>query len=368
MLSIRDLKALSALSKFPLGTIKSLSRIAGTSSNTLSRRLKRLKRKGVLISVSAEICYPSLGLEPIIFFFNAPFKHLEVLEMLLDIHPYSRYRVRCLGFCNGIYTLFAIPQGTFPLLMEFIDELVQRGLITEYHYEETIARWVYSENDFSYYDPKSDSWRFDWSGWDSLIEKTVAPPPLRRNPPSVLHLMDERDMRILRQLTIDAREKKSVMAERAGVPAYHLSRRIRFYMKKNVIDAFRVIVHRDASKLLATLLFDCRCPIRVTERFAEALTHLPFQSTLIPVKEGFLLQTSIPPIDLPKLGTILQKYCDELRVVWSDYDSSMRYWFWTEPYRDGEWISTREYMVTDVLKVLKEGSTVKKAIGKKGAE
>ncbi len=46
---------------------------------------------------------------------------------------------------------------------------------------------------------------------------------------------------------------------------------------------------------------------------------------------------------------ILQRYCDEVRVTWSDFDSSMRYWFWDVPLQKGGWLASKEFMVTDVI-------------------
>ncbi len=357
MLSRRDLRVLSALAEAPLGTVKVLSKLAGMTPTTFSRRLERLVKDGILISVSAEICYPVLKLEPFLFFLRSPFKHLEEVERALDLHHYTRYRVRCLGFYNGIYAIFAIPQHTLSLLLEFIDGLSEMGLINKYYYDTPVAGWVYTENNFNYYDPEADSWSFDLKDWESRIEELESPPPLRSYPPPVLHKMNCKDMRILRQLTINAREKWKVIAEKADVPQYHLSRRLRFYEEHKIIDTYRVIVHRNASRLFATLIFECQCPVSVTRRFAEAVKMLPFQSTLIPTRRGFFLQTSIPPLNFPRFGSILQKYCHDVRVLWSDYESSMRYWFWHEPYQRGGWVSTRRYMVDEVLDKLRKSET-----------
>jgi DNA-binding Lrp family transcriptional regulator len=360
-LSRTELKILSTLGKAPLETVKVLSKLAKVTPTTFSRGLKRLKERGILVSVSAEICYPSLGLEPFLFFFHTPFKHLEDLERVLERHPYTRYRVRCIGYYNGIYALFAVPYGTFTFLLELAEALKENGIITGYTYAAPVAGWVYSENDFEYYDPEADRWIFDWKSWKSRIEGEAARMQLRRNPPSVLHRMNEKDLWILRQLTIDARERRKVIAKRAGVPLYYLSRRLKFYESNHVIDAYRVIVHGSASRLLMMMMFDCECSLRSTERFAYALRSFPFQSTLIPTQKGFFLQSSIPPQDLPRLGGVLQEYCRKVMVLWSDYESSMRYWFYPKPYRDGRWISTRGYMLTEVLEPLRADESALKS-------
>ncbi|RLJ03362.1 MAG: hypothetical protein DRP08_03665 [Candidatus Aenigmatarchaeota archaeon] len=119
-LSMFNLKVLSALAKSPLATVKALSRKAGVSP-TLS--LRDLGKKGVFISISAEICHLSLILKPFPFFFNAPFRNLDSPEVILDLHSYVRYGVRCIGSCNGIYVLFAVPDGALTSFLELVELL-----------------------------------------------------------------------------------------------------------------------------------------------------------------------------------------------------------------------------------------------------
>ena len=281
-----------------------LSKEAEMTTTTFSKRMRQLYDEGILISISAEVSYSSVGLEQFYFFIETPFEAIAIVEKALDLHPYTRFRVRCLGETNGHFAMFAVPTGSLPLLLEFFEEIAEMGLIKGYTYDVSISSWAHTETDFTFYDVDDDSWSFDWGWWE--VNFPEAPSPLQ-DTPSVFSYMDDRDMRILRQLTIDARDKKRYIADRAEVPNYHLTRRIRFFDDNNVIDAYRVIVHRNASRLFSTLLFECGCPISVTERFHHAVGELPFQSTQIPTKDGFLLQTSLPSLDMPKLGSILQK-------------------------------------------------------------
>ena len=82
------------------------------TSPTFARRLRKLYRDRVLLSISAEVSYTSLGLEPVLYFLESPFKSVSSLELALDFHPYTRYRVRSLGALNGLWALFAVPTGT----------------------------------------------------------------------------------------------------------------------------------------------------------------------------------------------------------------------------------------------------------------
>jgi len=82
----------------------------------------------------------------------------------LDLHPYTRFRVRCLGETNGHFAMFAVPTGSLSLLLEFFEELRSTGLIKGYRYDVAISSWTHTETDFDYYDVEDDSWSFDW-GW-----------------------------------------------------------------------------------------------------------------------------------------------------------------------------------------------------------
>lgn len=329
-----------------------VSKEAGMTSTTYSKRLKKLYKTKVLLSISAEVNYPALGLEPVFYFLESPFRFVKNVELALDLHPYTRYRVRSLGAMNGLYTLFAVPAGAVQLLNEFIEELVRLGYVEDYYFYLSTGPWAYSETDFQYFNLDDGSWSFDWNRWE--LDVLLDSPPhscTEGCPSSVLHELDVRDMRILRQLSMNAARRKKDIASEAKIPDYHLSRRWK-KLEKNVIDNYRVVVNREASKLFATLMFECDCTDPIKWKFANALSTLPFQSTLMPNRRGFFLQTSIHSLDLPQLGRILQKYCRGVRVLWSDYDSSMRYWFWDEPFQDGGWISSREYMVGNVIEAL----------------
>ncbi len=350
-LTWKDIQVLTALGRNPLDPTKELSKKADMTAVTFAKRMTQLYKEGILKSVSAQVSFPSLDLHSYFFFTDTPFETIELVERAMDLHPYTQYRVRCLGATNGHFIHFAAPNGSLPLLLRFFDGLHDMELIRDYRYDMAISSWSNSETDFTHYNVEEDTWEYDWGVWEKGF--SMAPPQLE-NTPSVLDMMDERDMRLLRQLTINARDKRKDIADRSGVPNYFLTRRTKFYHSHNVIKSYRVIVHRDASRLFSTLMFVCKCGISKTEMFSQAVSELPFQSTLIPVKEGFILQTSLPSLDFPHLGSILQKHCKEVRILWSDYDSSMRYWLWDEPYQNGRWVSNRKFMVDEVRDQLKQ--------------
>lgn len=348
MVDDADLSILTALGREPLGTVQGIGRSTGMTSATVSIRLKKLRQTGALFSVSAQLAYATLGLEPVVTFIEAPFKSLSRLEMLFDRHPYTRYRVRCIGYYNGLYGLFAVPEGALPMLRDFLDEL-KGGVITDYRLDTPTNGWAYSEVDYNPYDMIKDQWGFDWARWEASLEGVDIAAPLPKLPVSMLRRLDVKDLRILEQLTIDARRKGKRIAADIGITPYHFTRRMQFLNDNRVLDSYRVIVDKGVSRLVTTFMFLCHCGVDETKRFAAAFTALPFQSTFIPTHQGFFVQASIPPLDLPILGSVLQQHCDKVESLWSDYRSSMRYYFWPGAYRDGSWDDSHEFMVGKVL-------------------
>jgi len=352
-----DLRVLAALGERPLGSVSWLSERVGISPSTLSKRLSRLAEMNVLERrgfVSAQVCYSSVGLELVAAFMQAPPQRWMLIEEACDAHPYTRYRIRCMGAVNGIFAVFAVPSGTLCLLLQFLDALEREGTITNYHLQTPMNKWIYTEADFRLYEVQTSSWKFDWKRWEEFMEGGEYP-PLQKQPPSVLSQMNRDDMRILRLLSIDARRERKRIAEEVGIPAYQLSRSLKFYRESQVVDAYRIVFGPLVLGLVAVAIFECKSSVEVTEKVAFAASKLPFQSTFVPTQSGFILYSTIPAADFPKLATVLQGHCSSVNIMWGDYSTSMRYWFDNEVsnFQENTWRADREFMVSDVLEKLK---------------
>jgi DNA-binding Lrp family transcriptional regulator len=348
-----DYRILTALGKKPLATITEISKETGVNVKTLSKRLQRLIDEKVLMAVSAQICPSTLELEPILLFINMKFKNLPMIEKLCDLHSYTRFRVRCLGACNGLMSIFMMPRNSLRYLLEFFDRLRELGLIDDYTYLTSIAKWVWKDNDFTYYDVKRDEWTFNWDEWGRYLESLKGPSELEAYPPSILHKLDNGDMALLRELSINARAKFKDLSEKLKIPEYQISRRIKLYLDSGIIEGFRVLVYSKASNLFNQFIFKCRCPVATTAKFAMAIKKLPFQLTFMPTQEGFTLIIFLPPLGVSYLGEILQRNVDDVKLMWADYRTSMRYWFYGETFKDGVWQADRKMLVDNILMELK---------------
>ncbi|MEM2136719.1 MAG: winged helix-turn-helix transcriptional regulator [Candidatus Methanomethylicia archaeon] len=347
-----DYKILTVLGKNPLSKVVEISKLTGLNVKTVSKRLKNLIESKVLYYVAAQICAPSLDMDSIIVFSNVKFKDIPIIEKVCDLHLYTRYRIRVLGSVNGLLMAFNMPKGSQPLLINLLDELEKLGYIRGYNYYTTIAKWIYNENDFSRYNVREDSWNFDWNVWERRIE-SVEKAELNPYPPSILHQMNEKDMTILRELTINARERLKDISKKTGIPEYHLSRRISFYIDNGVIEGFRVVVYTHASRIFDQFIFKCKCPVTTTAKIATTIKELPFQSTFVPLKEGFILQIFLPPTSISEFGKIIQGKVEEMEFMWADYKTSMRYYFYGEPFKTGRWQIDRKTLINDILTKIK---------------
>jgi DNA-binding Lrp family transcriptional regulator len=309
--------------------------------------METLYAKEIVYGVSAQINNFTVGLEPLIVMTKVGPENWMTFEKGLDLHPYTKYRIRCFGTCIGIFSIFAIPTHTTPTLLEFFDRLRKEGIIQGYKTINTLTNVLTVETDFSYYNPQ-EKWTFNWAEWKETLGN-IEPERLNSPPQSVLHRLDKADMRILRQLSRDSKRKYKDVAADAEVEPYHLSRRKKAMEKKGVIQGYRVVAGMHLLQLTSHTILNCKCPTETTQRVAAAVKLLPFQSTFIQTLEGFVLYTTTTAIDFPPLVTTLLEECESVEIHWCDYRSSMRYWFHDEPFQDGKWQDDHDYMVGSVI-------------------
>ncbi|MCR6693175.1 MAG: AsnC family transcriptional regulator [archaeon YNP-LCB-003-016] len=348
-----DYKILTALGKNPLATITELSKETEVNVKTLSKRLQQLIQSKVIRSISAQISPAALGQEPVILFINTKWKNISIVEKVGELHPYTRFSARCLGAFNGLMNIFMMPRNSLGYLLELFDRLRELGLIDDYTYLTSIAKWTWREADFTYYDVRKDEWTFDWDEWGKYVESLKGPAELEAYPPSILHKLDKTDMALLRELSKNARAKFKDLSEKLKIPEYQISRRIKLYLDNGVIEGFRILIYSKASNLFDQFIFKCRCPVATTAKFAMAFKKLPFPLTFMPTQEGFTLVTLLPPSGVSYLGDILQRNVDDVKLMWADYRTSRRYWFYGETFKDGVWQADRKMLVDDILMELK---------------
>ncbi|MDG6901626.1 MAG: winged helix-turn-helix transcriptional regulator [Nitrososphaerota archaeon] len=352
-----DARVLTALSRDPVANERSLAVASNLSRAGLAKRLRKLGEAGVLYPgfARAQVAYPAVGLEMSLVFAGVPNTERKRFERACDLHPYTQFRIRCMGEVQGrsFFTLFAYPSCSRHRMLAYLDALREEGVVDSYWAEVPIAAPKRQEFDFTFYNQETGRWGVDWGKWEGSIGDQGE--ELQDLVGSSLHLLDSKDMKILRLLSMDAREEKSRIAEKAGVRDYELSRRLAAYRERGVISDYRVIHAKSISSLAITVVAFARASVSTTEKICGALGRLPFQGTVYPIEGGMVYLGNVPSSELANLTRSLEANSDGVEVGLYDYTTSMRYIFDNDPsnYVEGAgWKRDRGYMVDAPLAAL----------------
>jgi hypothetical protein len=313
-----------------------------------------LSDASVLLRVGARIGYSALGLQITPTLASVPSSKVRIVEKACDLHPYTRYRVRCLGSTNGLFMIFAIPNGTEFQLTEFFEELKRLGLVYDYKILHTTAEPDYRNPDLRTYDAWSDSWKFKTEKWVQSLDNDLE--DLQQFAPSTLTKLDIRDLKLLRLLTQNARTPQKLLSRELHVPEYHISRRLKFIFENGIVPSCEVFLGKKLFRNAPGALFEASCAVNTTRAIATGLKTLPFQAALFPTSEGFLLFSGLPTPLFTEIGTVILDRSNACNLMWTDYDTSMRYYFDESPYveQTGEWKADRDFAINEPLSSLRE--------------
>jgi len=138
---------------------------------------------------------------------------------------------RSIGFCEGNFTHRSIQLVPVKHLRDFrayVQQLVNRNLATNFNIIYT-GEHIPNFPDFDYYDPKTNTWKFDWEEWFvSLAEESQS--VSFDDPESYSSTFDKKDMMIIRELETDGRKSFADIAGATGMTAqcvkYHFDHKL----------------------------------------------------------------------------------------------------------------------------------------------
>jgi hypothetical protein len=251
--------------------------------------------------------------------------------------------------------IFAIPNGTEFQLTEFFDELKRLELVNDYKLLHATAEPGYRNLDLRIYDAWSDSWKFKTEKWVQSLDKQ-AHEDLHQFAPSALMNLDIRDLKLLRLLTQDARKPQKLLSRELHVPEYHVSRRLKFIFEKGIVPSCEVFLGRKFFRNTPGALFEVSCDLSTTRAMVTGLKTLPFQASLFPTSEGFLLFSGLPTPLFTEIGTVILDRSRASNLMWTDYDTSMRYYFDEFPYieQTGQWKVDHDFVINEPLSSLRK--------------
>jgi DNA-binding Lrp family transcriptional regulator len=360
MLDTTDVAVLSALSEEPLASFDKLGRVSGLSPAGTRKRMIKLVENGFLSKqfVRAQVNYSAVGLETVIVLVDSSPASWSHLEAACDAHPYTQFRIRVMGSTNGFVLVFAVPQNSRSQLLEFLAAMKARGFLNSYSVHLPVSNWGHSETRFSLFDPLTSKWHFNWGEWESEV---LAAEGVHSLPPaSIAHELDKTDVAILRALSVDARAEKKGLAEKLGIKDYDLSRRLKFIEDNHLVSYYRVTHETGILGIAMTVVLKCKASLEFTGKVLNSANRLPFQGSVYPLEDGFLVLANMPPEEVTGLVTTMQKHCSSVDLMWGDYSSSMKYFFDNDPSNFGPsaWNTDRHYMIDAPLRSMVEAPPV----------
>ena len=160
---------------------------------------------------------------------------------------------RSIGLCEGNFTHVSIQLVPVKHLRDFrayVQQLVDRNLATNFNIIYT-GEYIPNFPDFDYYDPKTNTWKFDWEEWfASLAEESQS--VSFDDPESYSSTFDKKDMMIIRELETDGRKSFADIAGATGMTAqcvkYHFDHKL---APSGVANYFLFKVHPFPSEVSA---------------------------------------------------------------------------------------------------------------------
>lgn len=238
-----------------------------------------------------------------------PFLGKELLAReALRIPGYWLKITACIGETNGYFAVVAIPSTKTIQYEEYLQQLVNRGLIRSFHIS-WLGESVSPIPNFQYFDVERKSWRFDWDGWFSMFKRQTKARNVRE-PENSKPSYDKRDLLILKELMKDARISLAGLSKMLSItlPATK-------YRYDNLIE--RGLVHDHIVSMLPfppeiSELSEFRLDFResMNRRTAEdILRQMPFVLTYTPISsmESISVRVYIPRMETRNLRETLSR-------------------------------------------------------------
>ncbi len=206
-----------------------------------------------------------------------PGKELLVREGLRIPNWWVRL-MRCMGDCNGYYSVHAVPTLHVREFEEFIGQFVPLGLASN-----AKVYWLEDQHtfipNFEYYDIASRTWRFPWSLWANLLASVSDTSTIEdrtlSNGKNVS--FDSRDLHVVKELYKDATVKLADIARMFGITLPAAKYRFESAMKKGLVQEYVFDILPYAPEM--SELYDIRLDFKnenALRSSSQKLSKLPF--------------------------------------------------------------------------------------------
>ena len=332
---------LLALQEHPVASAAALGRMVGVSPPTAKSWLTQLREDNVYTGVHADLRVHRLGLEIDDFLLHVnSFDALSKLERYCDEHPYTLYRARVYGGgVQGLLVQFRQLDEALKHLEDALEELKNAGIIQDIRELPTLRRQygsTYTTPRLDAWDSQTMSWNFDWKDcWDKAPSEEVETP---QAPTSAERLdLDMLDVRLLEELTKDARQKNTDIIKNLGMDKNKMGVQQKVSSKikrldQEAIESYRVFINWTHFDVYNTSLILAKAHEDVSNRLLAHLRNdpFPFESGIRKTGEGFVWSVRMPPAHLSELVALVWQISENYEILNIDYRNSEFYGLWAQ--------------------------------------
>lgn len=202
LLDTENVQIIRTMKEFGPRNLRQISKRAGLPYPTVHARVRKLEEQRAL-TTGVHPSYRKIGLAKIMVLATPVIGKEFLAGEALKIPGFWLRLIRCIGDCNGYYSVHAVPIAAKQDFEHYLDRLTASGLIRNYRLFSLDDTYCPIPN-FDYFDLRTKTWSFDWKHWTTRLlqrkrkEKVAATLDPRDH-------FDKRDLIILKELVKDAR-------------------------------------------------------------------------------------------------------------------------------------------------------------------
>ncbi|MGY5879758.1 MAG: hypothetical protein RTV31_05880 [Candidatus Thorarchaeota archaeon] len=358
------LKLLFALQEQPIAPASTLAKQVGITAPTARAWLESLIKEQVFVGVHSNLRSRRIGLELDDFVLQVTSHDaLEKIEKFCWNHPYTSYRARVFGGnTRGIMLQFRQPDAARPHLLEAFDVMKRNGLISEVRELPTLDEEYgssFTSPRIDAWNPDTMGWKFDWDEWWSACPKKIQLKQKTQAKMDELVPLDELDVRIIQEISINARRKNIEIIEALGMDkaASGIQQKISSKLKRlseEVVESYRLYINWTHFDVYNMPIIIAESEEDVTDRLIAYLStsKFPFASSIRKIESGFIWSARLPSAHLSELLSLVWRIAKRHEILIIDYKHSQVYGLWAETFdgKTNSWKTDREFCLDTPLK------------------
>lgn len=306
LLDSENIRIVTAMKKYGPRNLQLIARKTGIPSPTVYARVSRLESHGSLRTwISPD--YSMIGLQRAMVLLAPTAGRDPLAREALKIPGYWLRVTRCMGECNGYFSLHAIPTANRQDFEQYIDQIVASGIASSYRIfwlEEAYSPII----NFDYYNPEEKMWKFDWPAWLKDLTGQTVPRISDASPSASSRSFDKKDLLILKELVRNARIKLSDLGKLLDLTLPAVKYRFDHLLQRGFIHDYVIDILPFAPEI--SDLYEVRLDFK-NEKFLNSkdmvIASLPFVMTYSPVKNAnsMTLRVYLPRSEMNNLLTLL---------------------------------------------------------------